>query len=198
VLRIGSADGRTIDVRDAAPDELHSRIGMVTQEVQLFRATVRENLTLFDPSIPDQRILEALDRLGLSAWLARLPHIESAATNQLDAELAPGGTVWGGKTSRERRSAMLTPCLMFSGSCSQPCKPRRAHARNWCSRTSSYAINSPCSPGRLEADGVLGFAPGTSWRLFWRWKSRSRGGRPHLTPEIRALIATMSRDNRLR
>jgi hypothetical protein len=106
--------------------------------------------------------------------------------------------LWGGKTSRERRSAMLTPCLMFSGSCSQPCKPRRAHARNWCSRTCSYAINSPCSPGRLEADGVLGFAPGTSWRLFWRWKSRSRGGRPHLTPEIRALIATMSRDNRLR
>ena len=89
-LRIGASDGRCIDVRDAAPDELHRRIGMVTQEVQLFRATVRENLTLFDPSIPDQRILEALDRLGLSAWLARLPH--SASRNLLDAELAPGGT----------------------------------------------------------------------------------------------------------
>jgi putative transposase len=35
------------------------------------------------------------------------------------------------------------------------------------------------------------------WRLFWRWKSRSRGGRPHLGPEIRALIPTMSRENRL-
>src|SRR6266581_917453 len=35
------------------------------------------------------------------------------------------------------------------------------------------------------------------WRLFWRWKSRSRGGRPHLSPEVRDLIATMSRDNRL-
>jgi hypothetical protein len=35
------------------------------------------------------------------------------------------------------------------------------------------------------------------WRLFWRWKSRSPGGRPHLTPEVRNLIATMSRDNRL-
>src|ERR1700730_8841152 len=23
------------------------------------------------------------------------------------------------------------------------------------------------------------------WRLFWRWKSRSQGGRPHLTPRIR-------------
>ena len=35
------------------------------------------------------------------------------------------------------------------------------------------------------------------WRLFWRWKSRSHGGRPHLTPEVQDLIATMSRDNRL-
>src|SRR5262249_18790589 len=34
-------------------------------------------------------------------------------------------------------------------------------------------------------------------RLFWRWKSRSRGGRPHLSPEIRELIMTMSRENRL-
>jgi hypothetical protein len=35
------------------------------------------------------------------------------------------------------------------------------------------------------------------WRLIWRWKSRSRGGRPHLSPEIRDLIMTMSRENRL-
>jgi ATP-binding cassette subfamily B protein len=88
-LRIHSVDGRRIDVRDLAPDELHSRVGMVTQEVQLFRATVRDNLTLFDPSIPDRRILEALDRLGLSAWLARLPR--SGAGSVLDTELAPGG-----------------------------------------------------------------------------------------------------------
>src|SRR6266851_1892910 len=35
------------------------------------------------------------------------------------------------------------------------------------------------------------------WRLFWRWKSHSRGGRPNLSPQIQELIATMSRDNRL-
>ena len=33
------------------------------------------------------------------------------------------------------------------------------------------------------------------WRLFWRWKSRSRGGRPQLSREVRELIATMSREN---
>jgi putative transposase len=35
------------------------------------------------------------------------------------------------------------------------------------------------------------------WRLFWRWNSRSRGGRPHLSPGVRELIMTMSRENRL-
>jgi len=35
------------------------------------------------------------------------------------------------------------------------------------------------------------------WRLFWRWKSRSSGGRPHLSSEVRDLIAIRSRDNRL-
>jgi transposase InsO family protein len=35
------------------------------------------------------------------------------------------------------------------------------------------------------------------WRLVWRWKSRSRGGRPHLSPEVQDLIRAMSRENRL-
>jgi transposase InsO family protein len=35
------------------------------------------------------------------------------------------------------------------------------------------------------------------WRLFWRWQSRARGGRPHLSCEVRELILTMSRENRL-
>ena len=33
------------------------------------------------------------------------------------------------------------------------------------------------------------------WRLFWHWKSRLRGGRPQLSPEVRDLIVTMSREN---
>jgi transposase InsO family protein len=34
-----------------------------------------------------------------------------------------------------------------------------------------------------------------AWRLVWRWRSRSRLGRPRLSPEVRELIARMSRDN---
>ncbi len=70
--------------------------------------------------------------------------------------------LWGGKTSREHRLAMLTVRSNFSGSCSPPCKPRRVHTRIWYSRTCSYAINSRCSPVRREADRRHGFASGTS------------------------------------
>src|SRR5262245_22506587 len=35
------------------------------------------------------------------------------------------------------------------------------------------------------------------WRLFWRWKSRPRPGRPRLNAEVRELIATMARDKAL-
>src|SRR5207248_1118246 len=34
-----------------------------------------------------------------------------------------------------------------------------------------------------------------AWKLFWRWKSRARVGRPRLSAEVRELIATMARDN---
>ncbi len=33
------------------------------------------------------------------------------------------------------------------------------------------------------------------WRLFWRWRSRARIGRPRVGAEVRELIATMARDN---
>ena len=55
-------------------DDLRSQIGMVTQDVQLFNATLRENLTLFDTSIPDDRILSVIEELGISAWYHSLPN----------------------------------------------------------------------------------------------------------------------------
>jgi hypothetical protein len=33
------------------------------------------------------------------------------------------------------------------------------------------------------------------WKLFWRWRSRPRLGRPRLSAEVRELIAAMARDN---
>lgn len=59
------------DIRRATLEELRGRIGLVTQEVQLFDATVRDNATLFDPSIGEERVREVLTNLGLGPWLAR-------------------------------------------------------------------------------------------------------------------------------
>jgi ABC-type multidrug transport system fused ATPase/permease subunit len=58
------------DLRNFELDSLRGNIGFVTQDVQIFHATLRDNLTLFDTSLPDAAILAALDEVGLSAWLA--------------------------------------------------------------------------------------------------------------------------------
>jgi ATP-binding cassette subfamily B protein len=53
--------------------ELRGRIGLVTQEVQLFDASIRDNASLFDPAIDDARIIDVLTDLGLGDWLSRQP-----------------------------------------------------------------------------------------------------------------------------
>ncbi|CAN5813426.1 ABC transporter ATP-binding protein [soil metagenome] len=64
---------------------LRQRIGVVSQEIQLFHASVRNNLTLFEPNIPDAHILNVLKELGLWNWYAALP-------DGLDSKLAPGSS----------------------------------------------------------------------------------------------------------
>ncbi|MCG9893019.1 MAG: ABC transporter ATP-binding protein/permease [Thermosynechococcaceae cyanobacterium MS004] len=53
--------------------QLRQRVGFVTQDVQLFQATVRDNLTFFDSRISDTWILEILAELGLMPWMRSLP-----------------------------------------------------------------------------------------------------------------------------
>jgi ATP-binding cassette, subfamily B, bacterial len=63
---------------------LRERVALVTQDVQLFQATVRDNITFFDRSISDERIIHVIHELGLNDWLDRLP-------NGLDTKLETGG-----------------------------------------------------------------------------------------------------------
>ena len=74
-----------VNVREVPNANLRQRVGIVTQDIQLFNASVRDNLTFFDPTIPDARITQALDELDLGEWLHTLP-------NGLDSKLATGGT----------------------------------------------------------------------------------------------------------
>lgn len=71
-----------VDLREVRLDSLRERVGLVTQEIQIFHASVRDNLSLFDRSIPDARMLEVLDELTLTEWLARQPR-------GLDTVMAP-------------------------------------------------------------------------------------------------------------
>jgi ABC-type multidrug transport system fused ATPase/permease subunit len=54
--------------------DLPRLVGLVTQDVQLFQTTVRNNLTFFNQNISDDRIYETLEMLGLSEWLHSLPN----------------------------------------------------------------------------------------------------------------------------
>lgn len=80
VVRLGGQD-----VRGASLVALRGRIGMVTQQVQLFRASLRDNLTFFDPTLPDERLRAALHDLGLGDWFASLP-------DGLDTLMQAGGS----------------------------------------------------------------------------------------------------------
>lgn len=73
-----------------ALDRLRAGIGLVTQEVQIFNASVRENLSLFDPAVPDQRLLAALQAVELDGWFATLP-------DGLDMIMPPGGGMSAGQ-----------------------------------------------------------------------------------------------------
>jgi ABC-type multidrug transport system fused ATPase/permease subunit len=62
-----------IDIRHTRLESLRGRVGLVTQDVQLFHGTLRDNVALFDRAVPDERLLEIFSILGLEEWLRALP-----------------------------------------------------------------------------------------------------------------------------
>lgn len=67
VIELGGVPLHTV-----SEDSLRRRVGVVTQDVQLFASTVRDNLTYFDPSISDAEIVATLDGAGLGYWINTL------------------------------------------------------------------------------------------------------------------------------
>jgi ATP-binding cassette, subfamily B, bacterial len=62
-----------VDVRRAGLDDLRRRVALVTQDVQLFAGTLRDNVTLYDPDVGDGRLAEVFEALALGPWLDELP-----------------------------------------------------------------------------------------------------------------------------
>lgn len=73
-----------IDVREARLDHLRERIGLVTQDVQLFTGTLRDNVAMFDAGVAEDQLHHAFEALGLGGWLAQLP-------DSIDTLLGPAG-----------------------------------------------------------------------------------------------------------
>ncbi len=80
----GSIGLHGTDLRQATLAELRGRVAFVTQDVQLFQASVRDNITFFNRDIPDERIMDVLEALELRDWFAGLP-------DGLDTRLQTGG-----------------------------------------------------------------------------------------------------------
>lgn len=65
-------------------EELRKDIEIVTQEVELFNASIRDNVTFFNKDIADGKILEVLDLVGLGEWIKEQP-------KNLDTKLTKSG-----------------------------------------------------------------------------------------------------------
>lgn len=85
-------DGTPID--DVDIHAWRKMIGYVPQELSLFHASVRDNITLGDPAIGDGDVLAALEQAGAADFVARLPH-------GLDTDVGEmGGKLSGGQRQR--------------------------------------------------------------------------------------------------
>jgi ATP-binding cassette subfamily B protein len=64
-------DGK--DIRDFDPSALRRRVSMVLQDVFLFSDTIANNISMKDPSITREQIIEAAKAVGAHAFIEKLP-----------------------------------------------------------------------------------------------------------------------------
>jgi ATP-binding cassette subfamily B protein len=72
-VKSGCIQVNGIDLGEMQLQTLRRNIAIVTQDVQLFRASIRDNLTFFDRSISDEQILATLEEMELGEWYRSLP-----------------------------------------------------------------------------------------------------------------------------
>ncbi|MEZ5014627.1 MAG: ABC transporter ATP-binding protein [Chitinophagales bacterium] len=62
-----------IDTKNIALPALRRKIGVVLQDVFLFSGSVMDNITLYDPTITEEQVVEAAKLLGAHEFISRLP-----------------------------------------------------------------------------------------------------------------------------
>ena len=68
-IEFNGINSKVYDLRN-----LRNNIAYVTQEVELFKASIKDNVTFFDKSIPDEKVIKTINQVGLGNWFEQLPH----------------------------------------------------------------------------------------------------------------------------
>jgi ATP-binding cassette subfamily B protein len=79
-----------IELRRLRAQELRRRLGVVLQDFHVFTGSVRDNLRLFDPGIPDARVEEAARLVHADEFVRRLPRGYDTELAERGANLSHG------------------------------------------------------------------------------------------------------------
>jgi ATP-binding cassette subfamily C protein len=98
-ITIGGVPLQEIDLR-----AWRSVIGYVPQELNLFHTSIRDNITLGDASVPDEKVLAAITKAGASGFVARLPKGMHTTVGELGSKMSGG----------QRQRISLARALLFN------------------------------------------------------------------------------------
>ena len=167
-----------VDLRSSRLSDVRRRVGLVTQDVQIFHASVRDNVTFFDKDVSDTRIEEVLDELGLRGWFSSLPKGLDTILNMDGTGLSAGEA----QLLAMSRVFLRDPGLVILDEASSRLDPATESLleRRWTgSSTRTDGRHCPAHRRQDRRTGGSGYDPGrTATSLKVRWRGNAAADRP--------------------